>query len=298
MKNNISENCNLCPRRCGANRAAGQTGFCGALSLPRTARIALHFWEEPCISGESGSGTVFFSHCTMKCVFCQNYDISTCNKGRDMTVNELSDAFLSLQEQGANNINLVTPTHFVPQIIEALDIAKNNGLVLPVLYNTSGYENVETLKMLEGYIDIYMPDFKYYNNKYAMKYSKARDYFEITSAAIREMVRQTGRAVINDKGIMTSGTLVRHLMLPGLMLDSKRVMDYLYNSYGDDIYISLMCQYTPLPHVKAYPELDKKINMDKYNALVDYCARRGMERVFIQSEESASESFIPPFYEN
>lgn len=215
-----------------------------------------------------------------------------------MTVRELADGFLSLQAQGANNINLVTPTHFVPQIIEALNIAKSGGLALPVLYNTSGYENVETLKMLEGYIDIYMPDFKYYNNKYAMKYSGARNYFETASAALSEMVRQTGRAVIDDNGIMTSGTLVRHLMLPGLMLDSKRVMDYLYDSYGDDIYISLMCQYTPLPHVKAYPELDRKIDMDKYNALVDYCARRGMERVFIQSEESASESFIPMFHED
>lgn len=212
-----------------------------------------------------------------------------------MTIEELAEGFLSLQKQGANNINLVTPTHFVPQIIEALNIAKKKGLVLPVLYNTSGYENVETLKMLEGYIDIYMPDFKYYNNKYAMKYSKAPDYFETASAALCEMVRQTGRAVINDKGIMTRGTLVRHLMLPGLMLDSKRVMDYLYDSYGNDIYISLMCQYTPLPHVRAYPELDRKVDMDKYNALVNYCSRRGMENVFIQSEESASESFIPPF---
>lgn len=215
-----------------------------------------------------------------------------------MTVRELADGFLSLQEQGANNINLVTPTHFVPQIIEALDIAKSGGLTLPVLYNTSGYENVETLKMLEGYVDIYMPDFKYYNNKYAIKYSKAQDYFEIASAALSEMVRQTGRAEINNKGIMTAGTIVRHLMLPGLMLDSKRVMDYLYDSYGDDIYISLMCQYTPLPHVREYAELDRRIDMEKYNTLVDYCARRGMERVFIQSEESASESFIPPFNED
>ncbi|MDO5397699.1 MAG: radical SAM protein [bacterium] len=292
---NILENCNLCPRRCGVNRAAGQKGFCGALSLLRTARIALHFWEEPCISGESGSGTVFFSHCTMKCVFCQNYEISTCSKGSDITIEELAEGFLSLQEQGANNINLVTPTHFVPQIIEALNIAKNKGLALPVLYNTGGYENVETLKMLEGYIDIYMPDFKYYNDKYAIKYSNAPDYFKTASEALREMVRQTGRAVINDKGIMTGGTLVRHLMLPGLMLDSKRVMDYLYDNYGDDIYISLMCQYTPLPHVRSCPELDRRVDMDKYNALVDYCARRGMEKVFIQSEESAAESFIPSF---
>ena len=214
-----------------------------------------------------------------------------------MSIDELADSFLSLQKQDANNINLVTPTHFVPQIIEALDIAKARGLTLPVLYNTSGYENVETIKMLDGYIDIYMPDLKYYNNAYAVKYSNAPNYFEIASAAIKEMVRQTGKPVFDDKGIMLKGTLVRHLMLPGLMLDSKRIMDYLYNTYGNDIYISLMCQYTPLSHVERYPELNRKIDMDKYNALVAYCARRGMEQVFIQSEESASESFIPPFNE-
>lgn len=273
----------------------GATGFCGAGLLPRTARIALHYWEEPCISGESGSGTVFFSYCTMKCVFCQNYDISARCKGRDITIEELADGFLSLQEQGANNINLVTPTHYVPQIIEALDNAKSRGLNIPILYNTSGYENTETLKMLDGYIDIYMPDMKYYDDKYAVKYSKAPDYFKIAAAAVDEMYRQTGRNKFDENGIMTKGVLVRHLMLPGLMLDSKRIMDYLYNAYGNNIYISLMCQYTPLPHVRAYPELDKKLDMRKYNALVDYCANKGMENVFIQSDESVSESFIPNF---
>ncbi len=273
----------------------GETGFCGAELLPRTARIAMHYWEEPCISGENGSGTVFFSYCTMKCVFCQNYDISARCKGRDITIEELADGFLSLQEQGANNINLVTPTHYVPQIIEALDNAKSRGLNIPVLYNTSGYENTETLKMLDGYIDIYMPDMKYYDDKYAVKYSKAPDYFKIAAVAVDEMYRQTGKNEFDENGIMTRGVLVRHLMLPGLMLDSKRIMDYLYNTYGNNIYVSLMCQYTPLPHVKAYPELDRKLDMRKYNTLVDYCANKGMENVFIQSDESVSESFIPNF---
>lgn len=288
-------NCKLCPRSCGADRASGSAGFCGALKTVRTARIALHYWEEPCISGESGSGTVFFSHCTMKCVFCQNYDISTRNKGRDITIESLADSFLSLQEQGANNINLVTPTHYVPQIKKALDIARKIGLVLPIVYNTSGYETVETIKSLKGYVDVYMPDFKYFNNKYAIKYSSAPNYFEIASEALSEMVKQAGKPVFNNKGIMTKGVIVRHLMLPGLMLDSKHVMDYLYNTYGNNIFISLMCQYTPLPHVKKFPELDRCIDMKKYSTLVDYCANRGMEQVFIQSEESAQESFIPSF---
>ncbi len=287
--------CNLCPRKCGVDRTSGKTGFCGAKDTVKVARIALHHWEEPCISGTKGSGTVFFSHCTMQCVFCQNYDISTCHKGREISVDELAEGFISLQNQGAHNINLVTPTHYVPQIINALDIARKNGLTIPIVYNTSGYEAVETLRSLEGYIDIYMPDMKYFDDKYARKYSKAPDYFKIASAAIEEMYRQTGEVKLDGEGIMQKGLLVRHLMLPGLMLDSKRIMDYLNTTYGDKIYISLMCQYTPLPHVKKYPELDRKIDMKKYNVLVDYCSSQGMENVFIQDEESAQESFIPPF---
>ena len=289
------EKCNLCPRRCGAERAAGRTGYCGAAAEIRCARIALHFWEEPCISGESGSGTVFFSYCTMRCVFCQNHDISACGKGYDITAEELAAQMLRLQSEGANNINLVTPTHYVPQIISALDTAKAKGLTIPIVYNTSGYERVETLRLLEGYIDIYMPDLKYYDNKYAKKYSNAPDYFEYASKAIEEMVRQTGAPVFDERGMMKRGTLVRHLMLPGLLLDSKHVMDYLRKTYGNKIYISLMCQYTPLSHVSEYPELCRRIDMKKYDTLVDYCYSQGMEQVYIQTEESAAESFIPAF---
>ncbi len=289
------EKCTLCPRQCGVDRTNGETGFCGAADKIKIARIAPHFWEEPCISGENGSGTVFFSHCTMKCVFCQNYDISTCHKGKEYSIAELADGFLSLQQQGVNNINLVTPTHYVPQIKSALDIARKNGLTIPIVYNTSGYETLETLRSLDGYIDVYMPDFKYFDNKYAIKYSHAPNYFETVTSAIKEMVRQTGAVKINKDGIMEKGVIVRHLMLPGLMLDSKRIMDYLFKTYGNDIYISLMCQYTPLPHVKKYPELDRTVDMKKYNVLVDYCSSQGMEQVFIQDGESAQESFIPPF---
>lgn len=292
---NQLQNCTLCPRRCGVDRTAGKTGYCGASDTVKVARIALHFWEEPCISGEAGSGTVFFAHCTMKCVFCQNYDISTCHKGREITIDELADGFLSLQSQGANNINLVTPTHYVPQIIAALDMARKNGLTIPIVYNTSGYETVEAIRRLDGYVDVYMPDLKYFDDKYAIKYSNAPYYFETASKAIAEMYRQVGEIRLDEHGIMQKGVLVRHLMLPGLMLDSKRVMDYLFRTYGNDIFISLMCQYTPLPHVKKFPELDRRIDMKKYDVLVDYCSSQGMERVFVQDEESAQESFIPSF---
>ncbi len=296
MKNPLT-NCNLCPRRCGVDRTAGETGFCGASDKVKIARSALHFWEEPCISGKNGSGTVFFSHCTLKCRFCQNYEISTCSRGYEISEETLCEKFLDLQSQGANNINLVTPTHFVPQIISALDMAKRRGLTIPIVYNTSGYENIETLKMLNGYIDIYIPDMKYYDDKYAIKYSAAPKYFEIAKAAIHEMFNQVSYPVFDEHNIMQKGVIVRHLMLPGLLFDTKKLMDYLYSTYGNSIYISLMSQYTPLPHVKDFPELNRKLNMKHYEAMVDYCAELGIENAFIQEGEAADESFIPPFSE-
>ena len=296
MKNPLTS-CNLCPRLCGVDRTAGETGFCGASDRVKIARSALHFWEEPCISGKNGSGTVFFSHCTLKCRFCQNYEISACSRGYEISEETLCEKFLGLQSQGANNINLVTPTHFAPQIISALDMAKRRGLTIPIVYNTSGYENIETLKMLDGYIDIYMPDMKYYDDKYAMKYSAAPKYFEIAKAAIHEMFNQVSYPVFDEHNIMQKGVIVRHLMLPGLLFDTKKLMDYLYSAYGNCIYISLMSQYTPLPHVKDFPELDRKLNMKHYEAMVDYCAELGIENAFIQEGEAADESFIPPFNE-
>lgn len=298
MDKNILSECTLCPRSCKADRTNGGYGFCGATDKIKTARAALHFWEEPCISGTHGSGTVFFSHCTMKCVFCQNYDISTRNKGTTVTEDELADKFLDLQSLGAHNINLVTPTHFVPQIITALDIAKSKGLKLPIVYNTSGYESIETLKMLEGYIDIYMPDMKYYDDKYAVKYSTAPGYFNIAKNAIREMFSQTGLPEFDENGIMRRGVIVRHLMLPGLLFDSKKIMDYLYHEYKNDIYVSIMSQYTPLAYVKKYPELNRRLNPKHYDAMVNYCADLGMENAFVQDGEAADESFIPPFNED
>lgn len=230
----------------------------------------------------------------MKCVFCQNYAISTLNGGYSVTVDELAECFLDLQSQGALNINLVTPAHYAPQIIKALEIAKSSGLSLPVLYNTSGYDNVETLRLFDGLIDIYMPDMKYYSDKYAVKYSNAPNYFSIASEAVAEMFRQIGKPVFKD-GIMQSGVIVRHLMLPGLLFDTKKIIDYLWSVYGDDIYISLMSQYTPLAHVKKYPELDRRLNPGHYTAMIDYCAGLGITNAFVQDGEAAKESFIPPF---
>lgn len=288
--------CCLCPRECGADRLAGNSGICGCSDKIKIARYSLHQWEEPCISGEHGSGTVFFSGCNMRCVFCQNHVISAGGKGFEVDTERLAEIFMELQEMGAHNINLVTPTHFAPQIMVSLDTAKIRGLKIPVVYNTSGYEKTDTLKMLDGYVDIYMPDMKYKNSKYSEKYSYAEDYFSIAQKALKEMFRQTGPVQVRE-GIMQKGMIVRHLMLPGLLLDTKKVVDYLYRTYGDDIYISLMSQYTPLPHIKDFPELDRTINKKSYEAMVNYCVNEGMNNVFIQEGESASESFIPEFFD-
>ena len=291
------EECNLCPRNCKANRLNNKGGFCGAISNKvKIARAALHYWEEPCISGDIGSGTVFFSHCTLKCVFCQNYDISQCNYyGKEVTIERLAEIFLELQEKGALNINLVTPTHYVAHIIEALDIAKKNGLKLPVIYNTSGYEKVETIKLLKGYVDVYLPDMKYFDSKYSTKYSKAPNYFEYAKEAIREMVDQVGETTFDENGIVKSGVIIRHLMLPGLLFDSKKIIDYVHNTFGDKVYISIMNQYTPLDNVKNYEEINRPLNPKHYDSLVDYALNIGVKNGFIQEEGTDKESFIPLF---
>lgn len=291
----LLKSCKLCPRNCNVNRLDNKIGFCKATDKLKVARAALHFWEEPCISGEKGSGTVFFSNCTLKCVFCQNNDISQCNAGKEISVERLSEIFLELQDKGALNINLVTPTHYVPQIIEGLKIAKNKGLNLPIVYNSSGYENIETIKYLKGYIDVYLPDFKYYNNKYSLKYSSTKDYFDFATKAIDEMIKQVGDIKFNKEGIIERGVIVRHLLLPGLLFDSKKILDYLYKTYGDRIYISIMNQYTPLTQVENYPEINKRISEKYYNTIIDYAISIGIQNAFVQEEGTAKESFIPPF---
>ena len=271
------------------------TGYCGVKKTLRVARAALHFWEEPCISGEEGSGAVFFTGCNLRCVFCQNFQIARAEQGKEITVERLSEIFLELQEQKANNINLVTATHYVPQVVEALKMAKEKGLHIPVVYNCGGYETVETLKLLEGLVDIYLPDFKYVDHDRAKRYSRAEDYPEAAKKALAEMVRQQPEAEFDERGIMKKGVIVRHLMLPGGIKDSKAVVKYLYETYGNQIFISLMNQYTPLPHVADYPEIDRKLKKFEYDRLVDYAISLGVENGFIQEGETAEESFIPAF---
>lgn len=289
--------CYLCPRNCGAERDKGEYGFCGAGDKAKIARAALHFWEEPCISGAKGSGAVFFSYCTLKCTFCQNYKISAEGMGYELSDSELAQTFLNLENQGANNINLVTPTHYVPNIINALDIAKSKGLSLPIVYNCGGYENVETIRMLDGYIDIYLPDMKYFNDKYSRMYSGADNYFETAKKALVQMYFQTGKNQFDKNGIMTKGIIVRHMMLPTLLFDTKKVIDYLYKTYGDNIYISLLSQYTPISSIKNHPILSKKISPTYYASMVNYCIDKGMTNVFVQENDSADDCYIPKFYD-
>ena len=293
---NIATECTLCPRNCHADRLHGKFGYCGQGWEIKAARAALHMWEEPCISGESGSGTVFFSGCPLRCVFCQNHNIAIGKAGAVITKERLVEIFFELKEQGANNINLVTPTHFIPQIREALAAANKQGLNIPVVYNTGSYENVDSLKMLEGFVDIYLPDFKYWDKDIAKRYANAEDYRIYASAAIEEMVRQTGEPVFDEaSGLMKKGVIVRHLVLPGYVEDSKKIIRYLYETYGNRIYISIMNQFTPVGDMSSYPELTRTLTREEYDQVVDYAIDLGVENGFIQEEGTASESFIPEF---
>ena len=289
--------CNICPRRCNIDRTHNK-GYCLMNDKIMAARAALHMWEEPCISGERGSGAIFFSGCTLRCVFCQNHDIASAKVGKELSVDELSDVMLRLQDNKADNINLVTPTHFTIPIIKAIEKARNKGLRIPVVYNTSAYENVETLRMLDGIVDVYLPDFKYMSPVLSKKYSHASDYAEVAKAAIAEMVRQTGKAVFvngEEDNLILSGTIVRHLTLPGCMADSMQILKYLHETYGDMIYISIMNQFTPLSNLEKYPELNRRITDVEYETLVDYAIDIGIENGFIQEGNTAEESFIPAF---
>ena len=294
MKN--MQECTLCPRNCRVNREEGETGVCGVAGFGIIgARAALHMWEEPCISGENGSGTVFFSGCSLRCVYCQNYEIAHAERGKRITVERLAEIFLELAEKGVHNINLVTPTHYTPEIIQAVQLARKQGLSLPIVYNCSGYEKVETLQLLEEIVDIYLTDFKYMEQDLAAKYSKAPDYPEIAKKALEEMVRQTKKVTLDEDGMMRKGVIVRHLLLPNHLKNAKKVVKYVYETYGDRVYLSLMNQYTPLPQVKDIPELNRKVTEREYDRLIDYAMNLGVEYAFIQEGETASESFIPEF---
>ncbi len=287
--------CRVCPRNCSADRLSDQKGFCRAGAEIILARAALHMWEEPCISGKEGSGAVFFSGCSLGCKFCQNGQISRGQTGKKVTADRLADIFLELQQQKANNINLVTAGHFLPQVAEAIEKSRNRGLQIPVVYNSSGYEKSEMLKLLEGLVDVYLPDFKYMDPELAEKYSYARDYPEVAKEALKEMVRQTGTPEFDRRGIMKKGVIVRHLLLPGHVKDSRRVLEYLLSTYGKEIYISLMNQYTPMPAMKDDPRLSRKVTDREYQRLIDYGLQLGLENGFIQEGETAKESFIPEF---
>lgn len=289
------KSCSLCPRNCKADRISGKKGRCHETAELQVARAALHMWEEPCISGEEGSGTVFFSGCALGCIFCQNREISGGKSGLIITVERLAEIFLELQEKKANNINLVTAGHYVPQVCEALLQAKANGLTIPVVYNSSGYEKAETLKQLEGLVDIYLPDFKYMNPETAENYSSAKDYPEVTKEAIAEMVRQCPEPSFDERGIMKTGVVVRHLLLPGHVKEAKQVVQYLHETYGNQIYISMMNQYTSVERVQEDPLLGRRVTKREYQRLLDFAGEIGVVQGFYQEGATAMESFIPAF---
>lgn len=296
MKNmNKYENCLLCPRKCGINRSTGQTGVCGVSSEIKVARAALHYWEEPCISGKRGSGAVFFSGCSLHCVFCQNREISDGKAGKVISKERLSDIFMELADKGANNINLVTPGQYIPDIVWAVNDAKSRGMKLPIIYNTSGYENVTELKLLEGIVDVYLPDFKYIDSTLSARYSRAKDYPSVAKQALSEMVRQQPDVVIDDAtGLIQKGVIVRQLLLPGHVNDAKAVLKYLYDTYHDHVYISMMSQFTPIA-LKDYPEINRTVTRREYERLVDYALEIGITNAFIQEGDVAKDSFIPAF---
>lgn len=291
------EVCIQCPRKCKKQRLAGQVktyGYCRVSTEVRVARAALHFWEEPCISGEEGSGTVFFSGCNLQCVYCQNVEIAKGVRGKTISIERLAEIFLELQEKGANNINLVTPSHYYPQIKEALLLVKEK-LLIPVIANTSSYDSVESLQGMEGLVDIYLADFKYLDYQLAKKYSNAADYPQVAIKALNEMFRQVGEPVFDREGRMKKGMLIRHLLLPGYKEDSKAVLKYLYEAFGDSVFISIMNQYTPLSHMTSYPELNRPVTKEEYEEVVNFAIDLGIENGFIQEGETAKESFIPAF---
>jgi putative pyruvate formate lyase activating enzyme len=286
--------CRLCPRQCGANRII-RPGTCGAGAAVQLAKACLHHWEEPCISGPRGSGAVFFTHCSLRCSFCQNYPVSHEGLGKPTTVARLAEIFLELQDQGAHNINLVTPTHYVPHIREALLSIKGTRLTIPVIYNSSGYDDVRALRRLVGLIDIYLPDLKYYDSRLSRRWSRAPDYFEWASRAVVEMLRQVGPPIFDEDGILRRGLMIRHLTLPGMLEDSKRVVDWVLDNLPGDVYLNLMSQYTPLGHAKRFPELNTVVTSEQYSALVDYAMERGLENGYIQEPESAGAEYVPAF---
>ncbi len=291
---NLLKACQMCPKKCGINRLE-HTGSCGAGSRIKAAKAFLHLWEEPFISGEKGSGTVFFSGCNLNCLFCQNYRISQEHFGKDIDIGRLSEIMLDLQAQGAANINFVTPTPYAAQIVEAVAAAKQAGLALPIIYNTNSYETVETIRMLEGTVDIYLPDIKYYSDHYAIKYSNAKNYFLHASQAVSAMLEQAGHPVFDGSGLMTSGVLIRHLVLPELLEDSKKILKWIRENLGAETYVSLMCQYTPLYQAVSHEEINRTLEDWEYDLITDYFFKIGLENGFVQEHSAAAGDYVPDF---
>ena len=289
------ERCLICPHKCGVNRLNNIKGRCRCDSNINIALVSVHYFEEPCISGKNGSGTIFFSNCNLQCMYCQNYEISQEGLGENITVNQLAKIFILEQKKGVNNINLVTPTMYVYQIIEAIKIARKEGLKIPIVYNTNGYENVETLKMLEGYIDIYLPDFKYYDNKIAKKYSNIDNYFEIVTKAIKEMYRQVGAPILDENGIMKKGLMIRHLILPNYIENSKKVLKWIKENMDNKVYISIMAQYFPTYKAKEDNMINRKLNNEEYKELEDYLFSLGLENGYMQELGEHEEEYVPDF---
>ena len=285
--------CELCPRRCRVDRVKN-FGFCGADENLRVALVSLHKWEEPCLVGERGAGTIFFSHCNLKCVYCQNFSISHEGFGAEISIERLAKIFIEQQERGAANIELVTPTHYVPQICKAIDLAKTYGLKLPIVYNTNAYENISTLELLRGRVDIFLPDLKYVDDAAAKTFSNAPNYFAVATTAIQKMFELVGVAQI-ENGMMTRGVIVRHLVLPNFRHDAMKIVDWLYKTFGDKIFISLMNQYTPLFRANAYKKINRTLTTFEYNSVVNYAAQLGIKNCFVQEGKTADTKFIPNF---
>ena len=289
----LYRNCTLCPRFCSVDRTSGKLGFCGVPSTLRIARASLHAWEEPCISGEGGSGTVFFSGCGLRCVFCQNREIALAESGHEITVERLADIFDELWAQGAENLNLVTATQYTPSVLRALELARGRGNPLPVVWNSGGYESAKTLRMLAGAVDIYLVDYKYASAALADRYASAPDYPEVAIEAVGRMLEQTGNPVFDARGMLRRGTVVRFLLLPGALLDAKLALRRVHALCGERVLYSLMCQYTPMPGMK--PPLDRRVSENEYRSFLEYADRLGIRDGYTQERESAADSFIPPF---
>ena len=287
--------CTLCPHNCKVNRLEGKKGRCKCDNTLKIALASLHMFEEPCISGTNGSGTVFFTNCNLNCIYCQNYEISQGGKGKEITIQTLADIFIKQQEKGAHNINLVTPTMYVYQIIEAIKLARKNGLKIPIIYNSNGYENVETIKMLNGYIDVYLPDLKYYTNELSKKYSNVDNYFEVATNAIKEMYSQVGNAVFDDNGIIQKGVIIRHLVLPNHIQNTKNILKWINENLPKDIYVSVMAQYFPTYKAKNDSLINRKLNKKEYKEVLNYLYSLDLQNGYIQELGSHEEEYVPNF---